>query len=107
MDVCLRVLKERNKTRFDSYSVRNNVLTISHITFRDCRVHTFSDNLSRTSCISFFYLLTCRISKTFAFIFLEFIDELQFLDKIPHLRKSRDHKMAFLFYSNNEFQSRI
>ena len=52
MDVCLRVLKERNKTRFDSYGVRNNVLIISHITFRDCRVHIFSDNLSRTSCIS-------------------------------------------------------
>ena len=47
MDVCLRVLKESNKSRFDSYSVRNSVLVISHITFRDCRVHIFSDNLSR------------------------------------------------------------
>ena len=51
MDVCLRVLKESNKSRFDSYSVRNSVLIISHITFRDCRVHSFSDNLSRNSCI--------------------------------------------------------
>ena len=51
MDVCLRVLKESNKSRFDSYSVRNRVLIISHITFRDCRVHIFSDNLSRNSCI--------------------------------------------------------
>ena len=51
MDVCFRVLKERNKSRFDSYSVRNSVLIISHITFRDCRVHIFSDNLSRNSCI--------------------------------------------------------
>ena len=33
--------------------VRNNVLTISHITFQDCRVHIFSDNLSRNSCIYF------------------------------------------------------
>ena len=33
------------------YSVRNSVLIISHITFRDCRVHMFSDNLSRNSCI--------------------------------------------------------
>ena len=33
-DIRLRVLKESNKTRFDSYSVRNSVLTISHITFR-------------------------------------------------------------------------
>ena len=45
-DVCLRVLKESNKSRFDSYSVRNSVLIISHITFRDCRAHIFSDNLS-------------------------------------------------------------
>ena len=47
MGICLRVLKESNKRRFDSYSV----LIISHITFRDCRVHIFSDNLSRNSCI--------------------------------------------------------
>ena len=38
---------------FDSYSVRNSVLIISHITFWDCRVHRFSDNLSRTSCIRY------------------------------------------------------
>ena len=51
MDVCLRVLKESNKSRFDSCSVKNSVLIISHITFRDCRVHIFSDNLSQNSCI--------------------------------------------------------
>ena len=51
VDICLRVLKESNKSRFDSYSVRNSVLIISHITFRDCRVHMFSDNLSLNSCI--------------------------------------------------------
>ena len=51
MDICLRVLKESNKSRFDSYSVRNSVLIISHITFWDCRVHIFSDNLSQFSCI--------------------------------------------------------
>ena len=51
VDICLRVLKVGNKSRFDSYSVRNSVLIISHITFRDCRVHIFSDNLSRNSCI--------------------------------------------------------
>ena len=55
MDVCLRVLKESNKSRFDSHSVRNSVLIISHITFaRDCRVHILSNNLSRNSCISLF-----------------------------------------------------
>ena len=35
MDLCLQVLKESSKRRFDSYSVRNSVLIISHITFRD------------------------------------------------------------------------
>ena len=54
MDVCLRVLKESNKSRFDSYSVRNSVLIISHITFLDCRVlNFFSGNLSRNSCKHF------------------------------------------------------
>ena len=52
MDVCSRVLKESNKRNFDSYSVRNSVLIISHITFRDCRVHIFADNLSPNSCIT-------------------------------------------------------
>ena len=51
MDVCLRVVKESNKSRFESLSVRNSVLIISHITFRDCRLHIFSDNRSRNSCI--------------------------------------------------------
>ena len=51
MDICLQVLKESNKSRFDSYSVRNSILNISHITFQDCRVHIFSDNLSRNRCI--------------------------------------------------------
>ena len=54
MEMCLRELKESNKSRFDSYSVRNSVLIISRITFRDCRVHSFYDNLSRNSCIGFF-----------------------------------------------------
>ena len=56
MYVCLRVLKESNKSRFDSYSVRNSVLIISPISFRVCHVHIFSDNLSRNSCISLLYL---------------------------------------------------
>ena len=41
MDVCLRVLKKSNKSRFDSYNAKNGVLIISHVTFRDCRVHMF------------------------------------------------------------------
>ena len=54
MDICLQLLKERNNRRFGSYSVRNRlliILIISHITFRDCRIHIFSINLSRNSCI--------------------------------------------------------
>ena len=39
-----RVLKESNKSRFDSYNVRKSVLIISHITFGDCRVHSLSRN---------------------------------------------------------------
>ena len=31
--------------------VRNSVLIVSHITFRDCRVHFILDKLSRNSCI--------------------------------------------------------
>ena len=50
MDLCLRVLKKSNKSRFDSYSLGNSVLIISHITFRFCRVHIFCDKLSRNSC---------------------------------------------------------
>ena len=49
MEICLWVLKESNKSRLDSYSVRNIVLNISHITSRDCRVHIFSDNLSQNN----------------------------------------------------------
>ena len=41
MDVCLRLLKESKKSRFDNCSVRNSILIISLITFRDCRVHIF------------------------------------------------------------------
>ena len=52
MEICLRVLKESNKSRFESYSVRNSELIVSHTTFRDCRVQIFSDSLSRNSCIS-------------------------------------------------------
>ena len=51
MDVCFWVLKESNKSSFDSYSVRTSVLIISYITFLDYRVHIFYDNLSRNSCI--------------------------------------------------------
>ena len=46
-----RAKKESNKRRFDRYNVWNSVLIISHITFRDRRVHIFADNLSRNSCI--------------------------------------------------------
>ena len=51
MDVCLRMLEESSKSRSDSYSVRNSVLIISHIAFRDCGVHIFPDYLSQNSFI--------------------------------------------------------
>ena len=44
-EMCFRVLKASNKSRFDSYSCQEQI--ISHISFRDCREHIFSDNLSR------------------------------------------------------------
>ena len=44
-------VKGKQKSKFDSHSVRNSVFVISHITFRDCPVHIFSDNLSWNSCI--------------------------------------------------------
>ena len=49
IDVCLQILKESNNRRFDGCSVRNSVLIIFHVTFRDCCVHIFSDNLSQNS----------------------------------------------------------
>ena len=55
MDLCLRALKENNKSRFDSCSVGNSVFIISYI--YACylsglsRAH-FSNNLSRNSCMS-------------------------------------------------------
>ena len=48
MEVSLRVLKESNERSFDSYSVWNSVLIISHITFRDRRVHLFADTFLYT-----------------------------------------------------------
>ena len=51
MKMCLRVLTESNK-RFDTATVvRNSVSIISYITFHDCPVHIFSDNLSQNGCI--------------------------------------------------------
>ena len=47
MDVCLRVLKESNKSRFDSCSVRNTVLINPILPFGIVGCTSFSDNLSR------------------------------------------------------------
>ena len=43
---------KQQKNMFDSYTARNRVLIISHITFRDCRVHIFNDNRPRNSCMN-------------------------------------------------------
>ena len=40
--MCLRVLKESNKSRFDRYCRHKQCIHhIPYITFRDCRVHIF------------------------------------------------------------------
>ena len=41
LHVCLPMLKESNKSRFDSFRVRDSALIISHITFQDCPVQVF------------------------------------------------------------------
>ena len=46
INLCLRLLKKSSKSNFGSYSVRNSVLVISYFTFRDCRMHIFSDKSS-------------------------------------------------------------
>ena len=51
MGVCLRGLKETTKVGSTATVSRTSVLILSHITFRDCCVHSFCDNLSRNSCI--------------------------------------------------------
>ena len=56
-DICLQVRNESNKST--ATVVRNNVLIISHIIFRDCHVHIFSD---KTSCPVF-----SKISLSFPF----------------------------------------
>ena len=47
MEVCLRLLKESNKSRFDSYSVRNSVLINPILPLGIVACSSFSDNLSR------------------------------------------------------------
>ena len=41
MDVMFVSAKGKQKNRSDGYSVRNRVLSISHITFQDCPVLIF------------------------------------------------------------------
>ena len=53
-DICLRVLKESNKSMFDRYSRQEQC--IDHIPYYLSglsRAHFFSDNLSRNSCIKY------------------------------------------------------
>ena len=42
----------------------------AHITFRDCRMHIFSDNLSRNSCIHWLYLTNWPEKKCIFCIFI-------------------------------------
>ena len=51
MEVRLRMINESNKSigSTASYSVRERALIISNLTFRDCCMLVFSNNLSRDS----------------------------------------------------------
>ena len=49
MEMCLRVLQESNKSRFDSYSPQEQC--IDHIPLSGLSLENFPDNLSRNSCI--------------------------------------------------------
>ena len=49
IDICLPVLKESNKSRFNNAVIRNSVLIISHITFTGLSHVHFLDNLSQNS----------------------------------------------------------
>ena len=69
MDVCLRGLKESNKSRFDSYSVKNKC--IDHIRY------SFCDNLSRNSRIQ------NTESKKQVFFSLEFVNILLQMEAKP------------------------
>ena len=86
MDICLQVLKESNKSRFDSHKVSNSVLIISHITCGDCRVDIFSDNLSRNSCI--------QISNTYL---PEFLNILLYVETI---KPCMNVSLMFIFSGN-------
>ena len=43
--------RKETKVGLTATVVRKSVLVISLITFRDCHVHIFSNNLSRNSCM--------------------------------------------------------
>ena len=70
-NIHLQVVKEINKSRFNSYSARNSVLIISHITFWDSHMHIFSDNSSWNSCIYKFHKHNSHKSKKTGFLWLE------------------------------------
>ena len=55
--------KAKAAAKLDSTATvsENSVLIISHITFRDCRVHVFSDNLSGNSRIQTVFNLIMHI----------------------------------------------
>ena len=68
---CQRKAKKAGST---ATVVSYSVMIISHITFRDCRVHFFGDNLSRNSCIHSLAwwdrITTCAFFKTTYLILL-------------------------------------
>ena len=116
MEMCLRVLKQSNKSRFDSYSRQEQciVLIISHITFRDCRVHIFFDNLSRNSCIYsnipnpnpnpyFVYESLLRFSQTCELQSSKAAFTIAFFAAVNH---NYDHKQRTLKHRNTQNRSK-
>ena len=75
MDVCLGVLKESSKSKFDRCNVRNSVYwsyPILLFGFVAWNSHFYSDNVSRKSCISYFVHSSCSsFSESLRFAFYD------------------------------------
>ena len=74
--------KGKKKAGSTAAVVRYSVMIISHITFRDCRVHFFGDNLSRNSCI-----WTCTIH-SFLFFWATHFGNRAFEDRVKLLESN-------------------
>ena len=89
----LSAKQESNKSRVDSYSARNSVLRISHITFRDCRKHIFFRQPFQNQ----LYLLLSCLSQTKHFQILAWlVNRTLFLWSLWKLSSRVDFMGAFM-----------